>query len=644
MPLLIRRMIRSIVSMKQRNLLQNVVHTFVGARAATGLFAEHPQLRYPASNAAANNYGNIHTNLLKEAALHKIVFCGEIHSRPPIVAMQQALLQEMAATTIRTNSDNTNNNNNTNTQKVHVVMEHVSFEMQPLLDEYQHGSCTFEKLVQNYKEFGTEGHDLMPYEPLFQDILEMPNVHLHAGFLSRRYARMLLKEDGGIEQVQQQVENKEWLPYDLEVKLKGGSDLHYNIFEGLITGRPITSGGTSTCSGPPQDRSLQRIFQAQLLKDVACAHKINQLVQQKGNESDKFLVIAGNGHLLYYCGIPERVLEQDPELAQHTCLVMSQRVKAQDLEQKEYIREMLKDTYPEGSNPCDYLYLYVDNKEEEEEEEVDTQWVKAETKKAYDKVGQSAHLEGNAQRAYHIMTNMGYTEAQIQVAGPEVYNFQGVGNPHIHGKIKSGERVLDVGSGLGIDSVIARHAAGPDGKVVGIDMAPTQVRHAQARADDRELDIQFVAADMEEIPVPDETFDVVISNGAFCLAPNKEKALAEIFRVLKPGGRISICTTTTKVDDLEPGVTWPLCMKMFMPMKEVLPMCERVGYTDVVVDDSDGSMSMELPLLEEVMENDNPDRNKVHVGSSDFGHLEDYDMDELCTRVCIVARKPSSPQ
>jgi len=330
-------------------------------------------------------------------------------------------------------------------------------------------------------------------------------------------------------------------------------------------------------------------------------------------------------------------LEQHPELAQKTCLILSQGVDAVDLEQEESIRQMLKESYPEGSNPSDYLYLYVDDKYDNEEADV-----KEETKKAYDKVGQSAHLEGNAQRAYHIMTNMGYTEEQIQVAGPEVYNFQGVGNPHIHGNIKSGERVLDVGSGLGIDSFIARHAAGPEGKVVGIDMAATQVRHAQARADDRELDIQFVAADMEEIPVPDETFDVVISNGAFCLAPNKEKALAEIFRVLKPGGRISICTTTTKVDDLEPGVTWPLCMKMFISKKEVSPMCERVGYTDIFVDDSDGSMSMELPV--EVMENDNPGRNKVHVGSSDYGHLEDYDMDELCARVCIVARKPLSPQ
>jgi arsenite methyltransferase len=242
------------------------------------------------------------------------------------------------------------------------------------------------------------------------------------------------------------------------------------------------------------------------------------------------------------------------------------------------------------------------------------------------------------------MYSMGYTEEQFHIAGSDVYNFQGVGNPHIHAKIRPGDKVLDVGSGLGIDSFIACSATGPDGQVIGIDISAKEVKHAQSRAEERGLssNLYFHRADMETIPLPDDSVDVIISNGAFCLAPNKRKAFAELFRVLKPGGRISVCTTTTQVDHLEPGVSWPLCMKTFIAKKELEPMLsQEIGFVNVVVDDSDSSMTMEIP--EEVLNNDstNPNRHRVHVGrANDFKHLENYDMDRLCARVCIVAEKP----
>jgi arsenite methyltransferase len=178
--------------------------------------------------------------------------------------------------------------------------------------------------------------------------------------------------------------------------------------------------------------------------------------------------------------------------------------------------------------------------------------------------------------------------------------------------------------------------------VIGIDLSAKEVKHAQSRAAERESEnLEFIEADMETIPIPDNSVDVVISNGAFCLAPDKEKAFRELFRILKPGGRISVCTTTIQQDDeLEPGVDWPLCMQMFVAKKELHPMCAEIGFTDILIDDSDSSMTMEIP--EEVLKDSNPNRNRVHVGGDDFKHLEDFDMDKICARVCVVATKPEA--
>jgi len=122
-----------------------------------------------------------------------------------------------------------------------------------------------------------------------------------------------------------------------------------------------------------------------------------------------------------------------------------------------------------------------------------------------------------------------------------IESFAGTGNPFAMGELVAGEKVVDVGSGGGIDSLVAARMVGATGRVVGIDMTPAMLEKARAAAAESGIsNVEFREAYMEELPVPDGWADVVISNGVLNLTPDKQKALGEMFRVLRPGGRLQI--------------------------------------------------------------------------------------------------------
>ena len=97
------------------------------------------------------------------------------------------------------------------------------------------------------------------------------------------------------------------------------------------------------------------------------------------------------------------------------------------------------------------------------------------------------------------------------------------------------------------------------------------------------------------MPLQDNYFDCVISNGAFCLAQNKQKAFEEIFRVLKNNGRISICTSVVK-NNLEGDISWPICMKMFINIQKIKPMLEEIGFKNIIIDDSNSLMQFNIDV------------------------------------------------
>jgi ubiquinone/menaquinone biosynthesis C-methylase UbiE len=136
-----------------------------------------------------------------------------------------------------------------------------------------------------------------------------------------------------------------------------------------------------------------------------------------------------------------------------------------------------------------------------------------------------------------------------------IASFCGVGSPFTSGEIMEGDSVLDVGCGGGLDLIIAAQMAGPHGAAVGIDLVPEIVENARKNVESAGLvNSQVKESGSESLPFQDSEFDIVISNGALYLSPLKEKTLREIYRVLKPGGRLQFADVVLK-DDLPESIT-----------------------------------------------------------------------------------------
>ena len=163
----------------------------------------------------------------------------------------------------------------------------------------------------------------------------------------------------------------------------------------------------------------------------------------------------------------------------------------------------------------------------------------------------------------------------------------GVANPVQHAGLTTGEHVLDVGCGGGIDSVLAARAVGPTGHVIGLDLLPEMCERARAAAEaagvaDR---CEFRNGQMEAIPLGDASVDVAISNGVVNLSPRKSRALAEIARVLVPGGRLCFSDLTVE-DDLPPEIltsesAWAGCISGALSEEVFRTKLANVGFVDV---------------------------------------------------------------
>ena len=173
---------------------------------------------------------------------------------------------------------------------------------------------------------------------------------------------------------------------------------------------------------------------------------------------------------------------------------------------------------------------------------LDVQMLREAIQEEYEAVACEPHRGFHFHTGRPLAQRLGYQEAWLKgIPDGSIESFAGTGNPFSLGEIQPGERVVDIGCGAGIDSLIAARMTGPSGKVMGTDMTPHMLYRARAAAGEAGLEnVEFHRGHAESLPVPDGWADVVISNGVVNLCPDKSILFLEMHRVLKPGGRLQI--------------------------------------------------------------------------------------------------------
>jgi arsenite methyltransferase len=190
-----------------------------------------------------------------------------------------------------------------------------------------------------------------------------------------------------------------------------------------------------------------------------------------------------------------------------------------------------------------------------------------------------------AERFYSPDELVGLPDETVRIA-------LGVGNPVRHAGLSVGDDVLDLGSGGGIDCLIAARSVAPGGTVVGIDfLVEMVVRATRAAAEAGLVNVRFIESEIEALPLSDASVDVVISNGVINLSPRKVRVLSEAFRVLRPGGRLAIVDLVLD-HDLPPEIqthpaAWAGCLSGALSEIALYKGLRRAGFRDVGIEPLD---------------------------------------------------------
>ncbi len=193
-----------------------------------------------------------------------------------------------------------------------------------------------------------------------------------------------------------------------------------------------------------------------------------------------------------------------------------------------------------------------------------------------------------------ISTRLGYSETDLQSAPEGADMGLGCGNPRAIASLKAGETVVDLGSGGGFDCFLAAHEVGETGHVIGVDMTPDMLSKARKSATKGQFsNVEFRLAEIENLPIADNTADVILSNCVINLSPNKLRVFTEAFRILKPGGRLAISDVVATVELPEEMKNDPQliagCMGNASLIEALKAMLQKAGFENIAIQPKDES-------------------------------------------------------
>jgi len=196
----------------------------------------------------------------------------------------------------------------------------------------------------------------------------------------------------------------------------------------------------------------------------------------------------------------------------------------------------------------------------------------------------------------------GYGEEERSQVPEEAYlSSFGCGNPMAYAEVKSGQIVLDLGSGAGLDALLASKKVGPNGKVIGLDMTIEMIKKARENASKAGVNnVEFKLGEMEDLPIEDESVDWIISNCVINLSPDKKRVFQEAFRVLKPDGRILVSDIVAEgIPEKLRGYLWSSCVGGALDEKSYLQTIREAGFEEVqIMDRLDYDQEMIRGLLD----------------------------------------------